>query len=189
MPHESNSSDENYRLLSDEEIINKRLAGNKDMYAILVERYKEGILNFIYQIIKDYHTAEDIAQDVFVKAFISLRTLRNKITFSAWLYQIARNKSLDYLKNVRRKELRLETEQYVANFQVSQITTNDFEKKLTKAVNTLPDKYQEAFILKHRMDFSYAQIQDILKVSISSLKVRVHRAREMLLDILREEKE
>lgn len=167
---------------ADAEIVDRCIKGNAAAFRELVEKYNSQMINLIYRLTGDYHNAEDIAQDTFVSVFAGLKEFQGRAKFSSWLYEIAINKCRDYLRNMRRVE---NIPLGGTELSVNDATVNDDMKRIQKAVDSLPYEYREAFTLKHIEDLPYSQMQEILNVSIALLKVRVHRAREMLVKLLK----
>jgi RNA polymerase sigma-70 factor (ECF subfamily) len=172
----------------DEEVVERCLVGDSGCYKELVEKYHEQIISLIYRLSGDYHQAQDIAQEVFVSAYFSLKKFKKRSKFFTYLYQIALNKCRDYLKNIRRTERSLPEELSAddkAPSPVREVIGTDSIMRIQKALDSLPYEYREAFILRHIENLSYNEMKNILGASVGALKVRIHRAREMLMKLLR----
>jgi RNA polymerase sigma-70 factor (ECF subfamily) len=136
--------------------------------------------------------AADLAQDVFLRAFDRIGDLRNPDRFASWLYGIALNLCRDYAKNVRRQTFpfsRTEaaTEGATPSSQEGQDAEMEREERgaaLWKALETLTPTYSVPFLMKYRDGMTYEAMSNRLDVSVSALKVRVHRARKKLRDAL-----
>ena len=175
---------------SDEEaIIRKCLDGDADSYSILVDRYKAMVYNVAYRMLGDGDSAKDIAQDSFIAAYAGLRQFRSSSKFSSWLYSIVLNKCRDHLRATKetvstddiadlRPDSGISPEQAAAAGQSRDI--------LQQALATLPEEYREVLILKHIEELDYREIAAITGMGITALKVRAHRAREMLRKSLEE---
>jgi len=180
------ASGNNFNSDADAEIVNRCLKGDTKAYKELVEKYQKPIMNLIYRLTGDYSNTEDIAQEVFAGAYFGLKDFKKQSSFFSWVYGIAVNKCKDYIKIRKfRDDQPLEA---IENRRTDNATDSDNMKRINQALNTLPYEYREAFILKHIEELSYEQMQVILKDSVTALKVRVHRAREMLAEKLGQDK-
>jgi len=78
-------------MLRDDLLVNKCLAGDRDAFGVLVDKYKDAVYGLVYSKVRNFHDAEDIAQEVFISAYRDLRSLRQPHRFSSWIYAIAAN--------------------------------------------------------------------------------------------------
>jgi RNA polymerase sigma-70 factor (ECF subfamily) len=165
------------------DIIRRCLDGETDSYSILVDRYKMMVYNVAYRMLGDGDIAKDIAQESFIAAYGGLKTFKREAKFSSWLYTIALNKCRDYLRlakdNVPIDDISdirpgggISPERAAANQQSSDM--------LQQALDVLPAEYREVLVLKHIEELDYEEISAITGTSVSALKVRAHRGREML---------
>lgn len=132
-----------------------------------------------------------------MKAFASLAMYRSEYRFSTWLYKIAANASIDYLRKRRIQALSLdrplETKDGEVEFEVPDYSYHperDLERKeqrfsIEEAIQSLPDKYREVIIYRHKDDKSYEEIADLLDIPVGTVKARIFRARELLKKKLR----
>ena len=167
----------------DEQAVASVLAGDREAYAILIERYQDGLFRFAFGMIGSPDVAADLVQDSLVKAFTHLDRCRDPRRFSAWIYRIVRNRCLDYLKAPGRTELPIsEAGSHLATDSTAEETLERAELRhaLFAAIATLPAAQREAFLLKHLEERPYEEMAEMLGASISALKMRVKRAREAL---------
>jgi RNA polymerase sigma-70 factor (ECF subfamily) len=169
------------------EIIRTCLNGHPEQYALLVDRYKDMAFTIAFRLLGDGDAANDMAQESFIAAYSGLRDFRQGSKFSSWLYRIVVNRCKDALK-ARREAIAVDDicdvvpartrtpEQVVSAHQTDDI--------IQKALARLPLDYREVIVLKHIEELSYDEIADILGVSTTALKVRAHRGREMLKQVL-----
>lgn len=180
---------EEYRLI--ENILN----GKTDQFRVLVDKYSPMVFHIVRGFEKDSDEVNELAQQIFVKAFEKLKNFNQKSKFSSWFYVLAVNHCRDYVKNVRRSNNRfsemndeyLETK--MSDFSDPQ---SDLEKKqeilaLTSGLKKLKIEYSEPLLMKYRDGLSYKAMSKRLGVSVSALKVRVHRARIELKSIIEKE--
>jgi len=176
----------------DQALIKEALEGNQKAFKLLMERHKNAVQYIILKLVHNYDESLDLVQETFVKAFSSLATYKTKFRFTTWLYRIAANCSIDHL---RRKKIEafsldqpIETEKGKLEIEIPD-RTFDPEKDLTlkqqelsveKAIASLPRKYKEVILLRHKEDKSYEEIAAILHLSTGTIKARIFRARVLL---------
>ncbi len=177
-------------------IIARCLNGEREAYGVLVERYKDLVHNLVYRMVGDAEAAEDIAQEAFVKAYLSLGDFRGDSRFSTWLCRIALNRCTDILRRRGREVGVRDTrngEPYVPDLQDDRETApvtlerREREQVLQRALGGLPVKYREAVVLRHIEGLPYREIGRILGIPAGAAKVRTFRGREMLRRILESE--
>lgn len=181
-------------ILKDDETatIARALGGNQKAYAELTKRHQKAIYHIIYKIVRNEETADDLTQETFMKAFASLATYRSEYRFSTWLYKIAANCSIDFLRKRRIDALSLdrpiETQDGTVEIEVPDYSYHpekDLERKqqrisIQEAIDSLPPKYREVIVCRHKEDKSYDEIADLLGVPVGTVKARIFRARELL---------
>ncbi len=169
------------------EIIRQCLDGDADRYAILVDRYKALAYNVAYRMLGDADIAKDMSQESFISAYTSLEYFQFSSKFSSWLYRIVVNKCKDHLRTVRETVQVDEISDIVPSGGQTPEQTASFQQTgdvIQKALNSLPEDYREVLVLKHIEELDYREIADILGVGVNALKVRAHRGREMLKELL-----
>lgn len=178
--------------IPDNEIIRRVLRGDQSIYAELVSRYQNFVFTLVLKYVPQREDAEEIAQDVFVKAYRFLSDYKGDTArFSTWLYAIAQNTCLSFLRKKKVKAASLDDEKNVIN--VEQTSSKDGASKMeqqhrTRAVNDAiemlgpDDKY--ILTLFYKADQSLEEIGMILHVDPNTAKVRLHRARKRLKDRL-----
>ena len=170
--------------------------GDAGAYGRLVRAYQDLIYALVFRSVRDSAVAEELTQDVFLKAYRSLGTFRGDSRFTTWLYRIAVNLCHDQRESLtarnRRRETSLEdvepapAESAAPAGRPDQVLeAREMATSFQAGLDALEPKYRDAFLLRHGEDRSYVEISEILGISVSNAKVRVHRAREMLLEVLR----
>ncbi|HKK20146.1 MAG TPA: sigma-70 family RNA polymerase sigma factor [candidate division Zixibacteria bacterium] len=179
-------------------LIEQALKGSQKAYETLAERHRQAVYHVIYKIVRDKETAHDLVQDTFMKAFSSLASYRSEFRFSTWLYKIAANCSIDYLRkkkiNAMSLDQQLETKDGTVGIEVPDYSFHpghELERKeqrfsIEEAIDSLPDKYKEVIIYRHKDDKSYEEIADLLNIPVGTVKARIFRARELLKKKLKE---
>jgi RNA polymerase sigma factor (sigma-70 family) len=176
----------------DQILIKEALEGNQKAFKLLMERHRNAVQHIILKLVHNYDESLDLVQETFFKAFSSLATYKTKFRFTTWLYRIAANCSIDHL---RRKKIEafsldqpIETDKGKLEIEIPD-RTFDPEKDLTlkqqelsveEAIASLPKKYKEVILLRHKDDKSYEEIAAILHLSTGTIKARIFRARVLL---------
>lgn len=168
--------------------------GDREAFRVLIERYEGMVFDLAHQYADSAEDAEDLAQDAFLRAYDRIGDLKNPDRFSSWLYGIALNRCRDYAKNVRRETYAFShTDQEEANVtttedraQDEQLIADERGEQLWAALEELSSTYATPFLLKYRDGLTYKAMSKRMDVSVSALKVRVHRARKKLRKLLEE---
>ena len=173
---------------ADADAIARVLAGETDAFSELVGRHQAGMYRYAVSMVLDHDEAADLVQDAFLRTFVALRACRDRRRFRAWVFQTLRHLCLDYLKNVRRRDVRLDEApaQLVAAGDPPGRALDDAERAagLRRALDDVPDLLREAFVMHYVNGVPYDTMADLLDVSVSALKMRVLRAREHLQAVL-----
>jgi len=176
----------------DTELITQALGGNQRAFRNLTEKHRPSVYHIVFKIVHDRETADDLVQETFMKAFASLASYRPEYRFSTWLYKIAANCSIDHLRKKRIQALSLDRHldddndgRQIDVADYSYHPGRDLERKerrfsIQEAIASLPDKYREVIIYRHKDDKSYEEIADLLCIPIGTVKARIFRARELL---------
>ncbi len=181
----------------DSRLIRAALRGDDQAYRQLMDKYHDQIYNFIYRMVHDHEQVEDLTQESFIKAFQSLKSFNEEFAFSTWLYKIATNNSIDFIrkrklqmysidKPVESKDsdftFELPDETYEAD---KEVIRSQRATMLRNAINALPEKYRKVIQLRHMEERSYEEIAGMLKLPIGTVKAHIFRARELLFKQLR----
>jgi len=143
----------------------------------------KALINFINQKVKNFEISKDISQDVFLKVFSKIGTLKNKDKIIPWIYQITRNEINSYF---RKQEFGKEIEVVDKPNILDENLTTEFSKCIQPMMNFLPSKYQEAIRLTEIEGVSQKELAKSLNISYSGAKSRVQRGREKLKSLLQE---
>jgi RNA polymerase sigma factor (sigma-70 family) len=182
----------------DYETIKQALRGDQSAYKKLLRKYHDAIYMLIYRMVRDKAEVEDLTQEAFIKAFASLRNFNNEYAFSTWLYKIATNNSIDYIRKKKLQPFSLDkpvdSDQDQYPFEVPD-TSYEADKPLIErqrkvfldeAINALPEKYRRVIILRHKEERDYREIAEILHLPLGTVKAHLFRARELLNKFLRD---
>ncbi|MBI9103992.1 MAG: sigma-70 family RNA polymerase sigma factor [Spirochaetales bacterium] len=173
-------TDDSFDLLA----INEVLRGNPDAYEGIVNKYQQQLLHLAYSFLGDTQAAEDAVQEIFIKAYTSLHRFSLDRRFHPWLYSIAVN----YLKNVYRKNKK----NYSIQMPDSMVGADEYPmpedllakkeeiQRIRTAVNRLPVKIREPFILYYLEEMKISEISEILGISMENIKSKLFRGRKII---------
>ncbi|MBN1659526.1 MAG: sigma-70 family RNA polymerase sigma factor [Anaerolineae bacterium] len=182
--------------LQDADIVESVLGGDTNGYARLVDAYSERIINYLARMTGNRYEAEDLAQETFIRAYYALETYKPEYKFSTWLFRIAHNQCINYLKKRSRlvhvDDFRNEDDKpawvisddspgsdpmYVA-------AQHELQVVVQAAISELAPVYRTVVILRHVHGLSYQEIAKVVDVPIGTVKSRLGRARSQLADRL-----
>jgi RNA polymerase sigma-70 factor (ECF subfamily) len=210
MPDETKANETDYNpprenasesSLEDDKLVKKAIGGNENAYKQLVEKYERAIYFHILKMIKDREQVEDLVQETFVKAFDNLNTYSTNYAFSTWLYRIATNHTIDYLRKKKLKTLSIDEPRKTKDGKMDMqlrdesagtdrdIIRKQRQKVVQNAINNLPDKYRKVIEMRHMEEKSYKEIANVLDLPLGTVKAHIFRARELLYKALKDKKE
>tara|TARA_A100001011_G_C14265697_1_gene824564 strand:+ start:429 stop:1013 length:585 start_codon:yes stop_codon:yes gene_type:complete len=177
-------------IYTDEKLISRFQAGDERAYVELVNRYKDRLLNFVFQFLGDIEQAEDVVQDTMLRLYEKKHYYKEIAKFSTWIYTISRNlANTELRKRKRRKttylsQMSKEERQYeipAVQDDVDQSLHNEFiNDRIQSAINNLPEHYKLVIILRDIQELSYDDISNIVEVPLGTIKSRINRARIQL---------
>lgn len=178
----------------DQEMIVRALQGDEAAYARLRNKYWRPLHAMLSRMIHNKHDAEDLTQEAFIKAFNSLRSYNPEYAFSTWLYKIASNNCIDYLRKrrlqtvsmhspvrLRDGEVQMELPDHDAPRPDMHMTSAERTAILNEAVRNLPEKYRTVIELRHTHELEYQDIAERLELPLGTVKAHLFRARALLL--------
>jgi RNA polymerase sigma-70 factor (ECF subfamily) len=172
-------------------LVQRCLQGEQEAFGQILDRYRKSVYNYVYRMTFDREEARDLAQEVFIRVFTSLSRYDRRYAFSTWLYRIATNLCIDWLRR-RRPHVSLDTPLEIGDRTVSGdiqdsaptprevLARKEESQAVKKAVASLPAKYRIPLILRHYEGLSCREIAGILKVPEATARVRLFRARDLL---------
>jgi len=175
----------------DEYYINQTLNGNVNDYAFLVERYKHMVFTLIIRIVKNKEEAEEVSQDVFVKAYKNLKNFKGESKFSTWIYKIAYYASLDVLKRNKRQiyveNIDTVKERDLRNTDDSLNFLQDIERKkiINDALLKLGEEERIILTLYYYEDLPIREISKVVDLSEDNIKIKLFRSRKKLAELLK----
>lgn len=187
----------NFNDLSDEELILEfQNSGNEKVFEILVSRFKNPLINFVYRFLGDYDNCVDVVQDTFIKVYRYKDSYSSLAKFSTWIYTIAGNLARTEYKRKRRKNFfsissygeeqktfDIPDEAYRPDIQTDMKIKSEI---IQKALLKVRDTYREAVILRDIQELSYEEIAEIMQIEIGTVKSRINRGRTELQKYLKD---
>jgi len=174
---------------TDEQVVRDVLAGDRDAYRLLVRRYGDTLHGHALRMTGNSDEAADLVQRALVKGFKKLRSCREPERVGAWLFRILANLCKDHVRSARRNDISLgRVAPHLAGGSDPEADAAGAEirSRVWGALDALTPEQKEAFVLKHVEGRSYEEIAAVMDLSVASLKMRVHRAREALRGLLEE---
>lgn len=181
----------------DSRLIREAIQGKQSAYERLMKKYHDQIANLIYRIIHHREQVEDLTQEVFIKAFASLQSFNDEYAFTTWLYKIATNSSIDYIRKKKLSTFSIDKpismEESDATYELpdsryepdKHIIQKQRATLIQEAIDKLPEKYRRVIMMRHTNELDYSEIAKILKLPIGTVKAHIFRARELLNKYLR----
>lgn len=178
--------------MKDEELIELIINGNTELYAELIERYKNKVYSTAYSYTRDYEEAKDLTQEIFIKVYNNLSGFQNKAQFSTYLYRVAVNRCIDWTRRKRPKTISMLTCQDDENVDIYDFIA-DYDSNpeeillrqenmdfIKREVSNLPEIYSTVMIMYYFQEFSPQEISDILGVPRKTIDTRLFRARNLI---------
>ncbi|HKK45428.1 MAG TPA: sigma-70 family RNA polymerase sigma factor [Balneolaceae bacterium] len=186
--------------LEDDALVKRAIGGDESAYTQIVDKYERALYFHILKMIKNREQVEDLVQETFVKAFDNLNTYSTNYAFSTWLYRIATNHTIDYLRKKKLKTLSIDepmkTKDGEMDMQLQDesastdrsIIRKQRQKIVRNAIDDLPEKYRKVIEMRHMEEKSYQEIADVLDLPLGTVKAHIFRARELLYKALKDKK-
>jgi RNA polymerase sigma-70 factor (ECF subfamily) len=181
----------------DRDLVKKALNGEEQAYKALMEKYRKALSMHIQRMVRRPGEVDDLVQESFIKAFSALSSYSVDYAFSTWLYKIATNHAIDYLRKKKlqtysidkpreTKDGSLEFELPDATYRPDRHIVADQRRSLIQeAIDALPPKYYRVIVMRHQQEKSYEEIARELDLPLGTVKAHIFRARELLNKHLR----
>jgi len=188
--------------LEDFGLISKAVSGDQQAFAKLLKRYKRAVFHLILKMVRNVDDAEDLMMESFAKAFKNLHKFKNDYSFSTWLFRIATNNTIDFLRKKRVSTFSINNEYenddgskltfliQDSNPNPQEVAIKEQKKELIQDfIKMLPKKYQKLVRLRYFQELSYEEIAKTLKSPLGTIKAQLHRARELMYDLIKNGRE
>ena len=184
---------------TDAELVASARRGSQDAYRELVKRFERPVYSLVLRMVQDPATAEDLAQEVFVKAFRRLDTYDERWKLSSWLFKIAHNTTIDHLRRGGPETVSLEGEEgedrgggglgavladAAAEDPAAAAERRDLARSLERAIGRLRPEYRQAVLMFYAHGASYQDICEVTGLPLGTVKTNLHRARKELAEAM-----
>jgi RNA polymerase sigma-70 factor (ECF subfamily) len=182
--------------LPDTEVVELAQKGKEAAYRELLKRYERPVFSLVFRMVRDRETAEDLSQETFVRVLENIDRYSPEFKFSSWLFKIANNLTIDFLRRRRVNTISIEGAPDAVTAESAKATSialasgdesplAELESKelglaIERAIGNLRPEYRACIILRHVEDRSYEEIAEIVKLPLGTVKTYIHRARHEL---------
>ncbi|MEJ8548476.1 RNA polymerase sigma factor [Brevibacillus borstelensis] len=165
----------------DQAVIEQVLQGDKEAYAQLIDKYKGKVLSLVRRML-GHSEAEDIAQEIFMRAYTCLPDYRGECKFSTWLFRIASNRCIDELRKRKRAPVNASLETELACFLTPEAAYLEKEQHALffRQLMALDKDYRSVLLLRYSQSLSYLEIAERLSITVEAVQMRLYRARKKL---------
>lgn len=180
--------------IPDHTLIENCLAGRRESYGVLVERYQNRLFHSLIHLLGSQEDAQDAAQDAFVQAYEKLASFRGQSQFYSWLFRIAFNLAVSDRRKSKLMSVSLEARREANGLEPSDgnpanepsyaMDVSDRQRIVQQALSELSEEFRTALILKEMDGMSYEEIADVLEIPLGTVRSRIHRGRMELREKL-----
>jgi len=200
---ELEDKDFSQKALYDFKLVELAQEGDQNAFAELMKRYNRSLYHVILKMVRNVDDAEDLTIEAFAKAFKNLDKFKQDYTFSTWLFKIATNNCIDFIRKKKNNEtfslnnLYNNTENQEFDLDIADENSNPQEdairsqkaELMQKLVARLPAKYRKLVTMRYFEERAYQEIAEELEIPIGTVKAQLHRARELLYDMVKNQKD
>ncbi len=189
-----------YSEVSDQQVVVYAQQGREDAYRELISRYERPVFSLIFRMVRDKETAEDLAQETFIKVLNNIDRYLPEFKFSSWLFKIANNITIDFLRRRQIDTISIEGAPDAVTAEskrataialadggespLQELESKELGEQIERAIGKLRPEYRACILLRHVEDYSYDEIAEIVKLPLGTVKTYIHRARAELRDAL-----
>jgi RNA polymerase sigma-70 factor, ECF subfamily len=189
-----------YAALDDRELATLAARGREPAFRELLTRYERPVFSLIYRMVRDRTLAEDLAQEAFIRAFNAIASYKTSYKFSNWIFKIANNHTIDYLRKRRLDTVSIHGSPHATTAEeVSQtrvviesgdespqeyVENRELGGQIEDAIGQLREEYRTVILLRHVEGYAYDEIADIMELPLGTVKTYLHRARGELKNLL-----
>lgn len=184
----------------DRALVTEALSGSQAAYNQLVDKYRGALSRHVGRMIRKQSEVDDLVQECFIKAFSALQSYSSDYAFSTWLYKIATNHTIDYLRKKKLKTMSIDSPIKTRDGEVEyelpdtsyrpdrHIQEDQRRELIQEAIDDLPPKYHKVIVMRHQQEKSYDEIARELDLPLGTVKAHIFRARALLYKYLREKR-
>jgi RNA polymerase sigma-70 factor (ECF subfamily) len=177
---------------SERSLIEAAQNGDQRAFGLLIRTHQKRLFRFVYGLLGSFDATEDIVQEAFVKAYQAIDRFDLNHSFYPWLATIARNTAFNLIERDKKKESLEQLQEKGYDPESAQLgplenlLNDEAQRRFYKAVKALPSKFREVFVMRHFEDLNYSEIATHLKIPPGTVDSRLHRARKLLVDNLKD---
>ena len=190
------------KAIEDFDLVDRAVGGDEKAFALLLQRYRRPVYHMVLKMVRNVDDAEDLTIEAFGKAFRSLHKFKKDFTFSTWLFRIATNNSIDFIRKRKLNTLSIDNAFTDEDGQSVPMAIQDMnlnpqdeaikaqkEEIIRVVVGMLPAKYQKLVRLRYFQELSYEEIAEEIDAPLGTVKAQLHRARELMYDLVKNKKD
>ena len=182
-------------------LVERALQGDQKAYNELVDKYRNALMRHVQRMVRQHGEVDDLVQECFIKAFSALSSYSTDYAFSTWLYKIATNHTIDFLRKKKLSTLSidrpLQTKDGEVEYELPDISyrpdrhivEDERRELIQEAINQLPPKYNRVIVMRHQQEKSYEEIARELDLPLGTVKAHIFRARALLYKYLRDRRQ
>jgi len=187
---------------SEKELIKRAKKGDVEAFEQLIEGCQKKVFNIALRMLGNYDDASELAQEVFLKAYKSIKNFKGDSLFNTWIYKVTTNACLDEIrKRKNKKVVYLDEDIELGGNEIKRqikddspgpelkAEDNELKRAVMDSINMLPEEYRTVIVLRDIQGFTYEEIANIIKCPEGTVKSRINRARQALKKILQQKKE
>ncbi|HEX7586072.1 MAG TPA: RNA polymerase sigma factor [Patescibacteria group bacterium] len=189
-----NKINQKVKVAGDNSLISLIKDGHPEIYDEIVRRYEKKLFSYIYRLVGNKEEAEDILQNVFVKTYRNIKTFDIERKFSSWIYRIAHNEAINFLKKRNKKKF-VSWEDIVASKDKMETKSNERSPidiwirkesamEVNQAMDRLPEKYRKVLMLKYFSEKSYEEISKTIGSPVNTVGTLISRAKKKLMTVI-----
>lgn len=169
---------------TDEEIVELTRKKDKELFAVIINRYQKKLLRYCFNLVADHDIASDVVQESLIKAYINLNGFNTNKKFSSWIYRIVHNEAISYLRKNRKTINIDENIDFDSGVNLEDdLMLKELKSNAKKCIRKMPTIYGEPLILFYLEEKSYEEISDILRIPTSTVGTRINRAKNLMKKI------
>lgn len=186
--------------LDDRDLAAHAARGRESAFRELLTRYERPVFSLVFRMVRDRALAEDLAQEAFIRAFNAIDSYNPSYKFSNWIFKIANNHTIDYLRKRKLDTISIHGSPHAGTAQEEERTqvvlesdgerpdayveNRELGEQIERAIGRLRPEYRQVILLRHVEGYSYDEIADTLELPLGTVKTYIHRARSELKDLL-----
>ena len=171
------------KILNEEQLVNELRLGNREAFGEIYAHYRDGLFNYCNSLVKDNSRADDLVHETFLKVWSTIQTLKHTSSFRSWIFSIARNQALLFLRDRKPFEKLSDEIPLTDDDALDLMISSEASAALGNLLDQLRPAYRELIALRVYEELSYVEIASVTGISVSAIRVHLYRARKALAGI------